>query len=182
MASGRDQGGHEPLPLRRGHGRGRPPGVDRRGLPFSEGPLEGERGPTEANKRLAEEKRMSSALVEKLEDEVRKYRTELFLESSEKGRVRQFEKDLIDILREGGVLSSTRSCGAFGLSPRMSVGPKRSACNSRTSRPMASSPPRRAVGGGSDDGPRAGGPGGPRDSRRTPAAVRRRLRLAPHDR
>lgn len=60
----------------------------------------------ESNKRLADEKRMLSALVEKLEDEVRRYRTELFLEGSEKRKVKQYEKDLIDLLREGGVLSS----------------------------------------------------------------------------
>jgi hypothetical protein len=60
----------------------------------------------EANKRLADEKRMLSALVEKLEDEVRRYRTELFLEGPEHRKARQYEKDLIDALREGAVLSS----------------------------------------------------------------------------
>lgn len=60
----------------------------------------------EANKRLAEEKRMATALVEKLEDEVRRYRAELFLEGGGKAKVRQYERDLIDLLREGGVVSS----------------------------------------------------------------------------
>lgn len=60
----------------------------------------------EANKRLAEEKRMLAALIEKLEDEVRRYRTELFLEGPERRKVTQYEKDLIDLLREGGVISS----------------------------------------------------------------------------
>ncbi|MFQ5870563.1 MAG: hypothetical protein ACE5IB_00170 [Candidatus Geothermarchaeales archaeon] len=71
----------------------------------------------EANKRLADEKKMLSALVEKLEDEVRRYRTELFLEAPNKQKVRQYERDLIDILREGGVLSSEEVLDRLRIRP-----------------------------------------------------------------
>jgi len=60
----------------------------------------------EQNKRYADEKKMAQALVEKLEDEVRRYRAELFLNGPEAKRVRQYETDLIDLLRSGGVWSS----------------------------------------------------------------------------
>lgn len=71
----------------------------------------------EANKLLTEEKRMMSALVEKLEDEVRRYRTELFLEGPQVRRVRQYEKDLIDLLREGGVVSSEEILRRLRIKP-----------------------------------------------------------------
>ncbi len=71
----------------------------------------------EANKRLAEEKRMLTALTEKLEDEVRRYRTELFLEGPDKRGVRQYEKDLVDLLREGGVLSSDEILRRLRIKP-----------------------------------------------------------------
>lgn len=60
----------------------------------------------EANRRLQEEKKMARALIEKLEDEVRRYRAELFLNGPEARRVKQYEKDLIDLLRSGGVWGS----------------------------------------------------------------------------
>jgi len=60
----------------------------------------------EANKRLAAERKMAQALVEKLEDEVRRYRAELFLNGPDARRVKQYEKDLIDLLRSGGVWGS----------------------------------------------------------------------------
>ncbi len=71
----------------------------------------------ETNKRLAEEKRMMSALVEKLEDEVRRYRTELFLEGPQVRRVRQYEKELIDLLREGGVVNSEEILRRLRIKP-----------------------------------------------------------------
>src|SRR2546422_4566842 len=60
----------------------------------------------EQNKRLTDEKKMSLALVEKLEDEVHRYRAELFLNGPDARRVKQYEKDLIDTLRSGGVWGS----------------------------------------------------------------------------
>src|SRR5438093_35708 len=60
----------------------------------------------EVNKRLQEERKMARALVEKLEDEVRRYRSELFLNGPEARRVKQYEKDLIDLLQSGGVWGS----------------------------------------------------------------------------
>lgn len=60
----------------------------------------------EANRRLTEEQKMSRALIGKLEDEVRRYRTELFLDGAESRHVRRYEKDLIDLLRSGGVWGS----------------------------------------------------------------------------
>lgn len=71
----------------------------------------------EANKRLAEEKRMLTALTEKLEEEVRRYRAELFLEGPDKRGVRQYEKDLVDLLREGGVLSSDEILRRLRIKP-----------------------------------------------------------------
>lgn len=60
----------------------------------------------EQNKRYADEKKMAQALVEKLEDEVRRYRAELFLNGPQARRVRQYEKDLVELLRSGGVWGS----------------------------------------------------------------------------
>src|SRR2546422_189035 len=58
------------------------------------------------NKRLTDEKKMAGALVEKLEDEVRRYRAELFLNGPDARRVKQYEKDLIELVRSGGVWGS----------------------------------------------------------------------------
>lgn len=71
----------------------------------------------EANKHLQEGKKMAQALVEKLEDEVHRYRAELFLNGPDARRVRRYETDLIDILRSGGVWGSNELLEKLRIRP-----------------------------------------------------------------
>ena len=78
----------------------------------------------EANRRLAEERKMSHALVEKLEDEMRRYRADLFLNGPPTRWVKQYERDLIELLRTGGLWNPTtcsRSSGFEEWTRRASV-------------------------------------------------------------
>lgn len=58
----------------------------------------------EANSRLLEERRMREALVEKLEGEARRYRSELFLEGPTGTKTRRYDTRLVDMLRSSGTV------------------------------------------------------------------------------
>ena len=65
-------------------------------------------------KEVRKEKRLLEHVVEKLERELREYRAKPFLEESFEG-VRRFQKELIEVLRGGGVMSSSQILSRLGI-------------------------------------------------------------------
>lgn len=71
----------------------------------------------ELKEKLAEERKKTRRLdlvVEKLEKELRRYRAKPFLEENFAG-IRRFQKELVDNLREGGVLSGEELLTRLGI-------------------------------------------------------------------
>jgi len=66
--------------------------------------------------KLRRENRLLKRLVENLDRELRRYRTQLFLEEHFEG-VRAFDKELIDLLRQGGTYSEDEILARLGISP-----------------------------------------------------------------
>ena len=56
-------------------------------------------------------------MVEKLERELRRYRAEPFLEPDFKG-VRRLDRELVETLRDSGVLSNEEVLSKLGIDPR----------------------------------------------------------------
>ncbi len=67
-------------------------------------------------KETAREKKLLEHVVEKLEREVRRYRAQPFLQSDFEG-VRRFQKELIEALKGGGVISSEELLSRLGIEP-----------------------------------------------------------------
>lgn len=67
-------------------------------------------------KRLREENRLLKKLVENLDNELRRYRAAPFLEEHFEG-VRRFDKELIDLLRSGGVYSDDEILARLNIDP-----------------------------------------------------------------
>lgn len=67
-------------------------------------------------KETAREKRLLEHVVEKLEKEVRRYRAQPFLEPDFRG-IRRFQKELIDALKKGGVISSEELLSKLDIDP-----------------------------------------------------------------
>jgi len=67
-------------------------------------------------KETAREKRLLGHVVEKLEREVRRYRAQPFLQPDFEG-VRQFQKELIEVLKEGRVISSDELLSKLDVDP-----------------------------------------------------------------
>ena len=67
-------------------------------------------------KETARQKRLLDLVVDKLEKEVRRYRAQPFLQANFEG-VRSFQKELIDALREGGVISSKELLSKLNIDP-----------------------------------------------------------------
>lgn len=67
-------------------------------------------------KKAAREKRLLGHVVEKLEKEVRRYRAQPFLQPDFEG-VRRFQIELIEVLKEGGVISSGEILSKLGIDP-----------------------------------------------------------------
>jgi len=68
---------------------------------------------------LEEERKKSrrlDLLVEKLEKELRRYRAKPFLEEGFEG-VRRFQKELVELLRDSGVLSNEEILSRLGIDP-----------------------------------------------------------------
>ena len=70
----------------------------------------------EEAKEKAREKRILEHVVEKLEKEIRRYRAQPFLQPDFEG-VRSFQKELIDTLKEGGVISSEELLAKLDIDP-----------------------------------------------------------------
>lgn len=66
--------------------------------------------------KVEREKRILEHVVEKLEKEVRKYRAQPFLEEEFQG-VRRFQRELVDLLKIGGVFSSEEILSRLGVEP-----------------------------------------------------------------
>jgi len=65
-------------------------------------------------KEVRREKRLLEHVVEKLERELREYRAKPFLEEGFEG-VRRFQRELIEVLRGGGVMSSSQILSKLGI-------------------------------------------------------------------
>lgn len=74
------------------------------------------RNTEEEIKRLREENRLLRKLVENLDNELRRYRAVPFLEEHFEG-VRRFDKELIDLLRGGGVYSDEEILARLNIDP-----------------------------------------------------------------
>jgi cell division protein FtsB len=74
------------------------------------------RSTEEELKRLRDENRLLRRLVENLDNELRRYRAQPFLEERFEG-VRKFDRDLIDLLRRGGTLSEEDILASLNISP-----------------------------------------------------------------
>lgn len=67
-------------------------------------------------KETAREKRLLEHVVKKLEKEVRRYRAQPFLQPDFEG-VRRFQRELIEALKEGGVISSEELLSKLDIDP-----------------------------------------------------------------
>jgi len=67
-------------------------------------------------KQLRDENRMLRKLVENLEKELRRYRAQPFLEPNFEG-VRRFDRELIELLRSGGIFSEEEILDRLGVDP-----------------------------------------------------------------
>ncbi len=67
-------------------------------------------------KETARQKRLLDLVVDKLEKEVRRYRAQPFLQTDFEG-VRSFQKELIEALRKGGVISSKELLSKLDIDP-----------------------------------------------------------------
>ncbi|MDI6811525.1 MAG: hypothetical protein QMD80_07655 [archaeon] len=68
-------------------------------------------------KELKEDNRQKRIVIERLENELRRYRAEVFLEERFEG-VRKYDKELIDILRRRGVVDSDELLKNLNIDPR----------------------------------------------------------------
>jgi predicted nucleic acid-binding Zn-ribbon protein len=66
---------------------------------------------------LKEDNRQKRIVIERLENELRRYRAEVFLEERFEG-VRKYDKELIDILKRRGVVDSDVLLEYLGIDPR----------------------------------------------------------------
>ncbi len=70
-------------------------------------------------KELREDNRQKRIVIERLENELRRYRAETFLEERFEG-VRKFDKELIDVLKRRVVVDSDDLLNTLGIDPRES--------------------------------------------------------------
>ena len=68
-------------------------------------------------KELKEDNRQKRIVIERLENELRRYRAEVFLEENFKG-VRKYDKELIDILKRHSVVDNDELLGYLGIDLR----------------------------------------------------------------
>ncbi len=74
------------------------------------------RAAEEDNKKLSEDNRLLKRLVENLDQELKRYRMKPFAEEGFEGR-RSFDKDLIELLREGGSHSQEEILAHLNMDP-----------------------------------------------------------------
>jgi len=71
------------------------------------------------NKQLRDELKLKNIVLEKYETELRRYRSEAFLEDKFEG-VRKYNKEIITILKRGGVVDSQSLLEQLGIDPKES--------------------------------------------------------------
>lgn len=69
------------------------------------------------NKRLAEELRLKSIVLERYEEELKRYRNEAFLNEMNEG-VRKYYRELIDLFKKGGTYNNYSLFEALGIDPK----------------------------------------------------------------
>jgi hypothetical protein len=69
------------------------------------------------NKQLREELKLKNIVLEKYETELKRYRSEAFLEDKFEG-VRKYNKEIITILKRGGVVDSYSLLEQLGINPK----------------------------------------------------------------
>jgi predicted RNase H-like nuclease (RuvC/YqgF family) len=74
------------------------------------------RSAEEELKKLREENRLLKRLVENLDNELKRYRAQPFLQAGFEG-VRTYDKELINILRKGGTYSEDEILARLGIDP-----------------------------------------------------------------
>ncbi len=74
------------------------------------------RGAEEELRKLREENRLLKRLVENLDNELRRYRVQPFLQEAFEG-VRRFDRDLIELLRRGGSYSEEEILAHLNIDP-----------------------------------------------------------------
>lgn len=67
-------------------------------------------------KELREELRMKSLVIERYEEELKRYRSVAFIEEGFEG-VRKYHRELVDLLKRGGTFDSYRILEALGVKP-----------------------------------------------------------------
>ncbi|NYT01213.1 MAG: hypothetical protein GKC10_00380 [Methanosarcinales archaeon] len=68
------------------------------------------------NKTLKDELKLKNIVLDKYEGELKRYRSEAFLEDKFDG-VRKYNKELVAILKNGGVMDSYKLLGELGIDP-----------------------------------------------------------------
>jgi hypothetical protein len=71
------------------------------------------------NKQLRDELKLKNIVLEKYETELKRYRSEAFLEDKFEG-VRKYNKEIITILKRGGVVDSHSLLNQLGINPKES--------------------------------------------------------------
>ncbi len=71
---------------------------------------------TQENKELRDELRLKNVVIDRYEDELKRYRSAAFLDRDFEG-VRKHHKELVDLLKKGGTFDSYRILEALGIKP-----------------------------------------------------------------
>ncbi len=73
-------------------------------------------GIAQENKELRDELRLKNVVIDRYEDELKRYRSAAFLDSDFDG-VRKHQKELVDLLKKGRTYDSYRILEALGIKP-----------------------------------------------------------------
>ena len=71
---------------------------------------------TQENKELRDELRLKNVVIDRYEDELKRYRSAAFLDRDFEG-ARKHQKELVDLLKKGGTFDSYRILEALGIKP-----------------------------------------------------------------
>jgi hypothetical protein len=73
-------------------------------------------GLRQENKEIRDELRLKTVVIERYEEELKRYRSAAFLEKGFEG-VRKYHRELVDLLKRGGTYDSYRILDALGIKP-----------------------------------------------------------------
>jgi hypothetical protein len=73
-------------------------------------------GLRQENKEIHDELRLKNVVIERYEEELKRYRSAAFLEKGFEG-VRKYHRELVDLLKRGGTYDSYRILDALGIKP-----------------------------------------------------------------